>query len=108
MRSEVRLKQSLITARRHVHRPLESDEGDLLVDDLHSQVVDELHVRRIVTTQPVRDRGCLVKADKGKGGDAEHHEQNQPVASGDTNKEWNIWRMESQVHSSSRIWYDVA
>ena len=60
----------------------------MLVDDLNSEIVDELHVGRIIAAEPVRNRGGIVQTDKGERGDAEHHEQNQSVPGGDTNEEW--------------------
>src|SRR4029077_8701491 len=93
MGSEVGLKQMFTSARRGVRRPLETGEGDLLVEDLHPQIVDELQLGGILSAEAVRDRSGIAEADESQRGDAKHHEQNQPVASGDTNKEWDAWRM---------------
>jgi len=45
----------------------------------------------------VGDRCGIVQADERQRGNAEHHEQNQPVAGGDTNKERQADRPEFQV-----------
>ena len=94
--SEVGLKQIFPTARHGVHRPLEAGEGDLLVENLHPEIVAELQLGDSLPAEMLRDRRGIVQTDKRKRGDTEHHEQNQPVAGGYTDEERQADRPEFQ------------
>ena len=97
MGSEVRLKQIFAAARCRVGRYLEAGERDLLVQNLHPEIVDELQRGRILPAEVGRDRGALAQSDQGQRGDAKHHDQNQPVAGGDTDEERQADRPEVQA-----------